>query len=41
MMGSGVVCGKFDRAAMLKSYAKDMPGLSFSEALEKSGYNGQ
>ena len=40
MMSSGVVCGKFDKAVMLKSQAKDMPGLSFAEALEKSGYKG-
>ena len=40
MMSSGVICGKFDKATMLKSFAKDMPGLSFGEALEKSGYKG-
>lgn len=40
MMSSGVITGKFDKAAMLKSYAKDVPGLSFGEALEKSGYKG-
>ncbi len=40
MMSSGVICGKFDKAGMLKSHAKDMPGLSFGEALEKSGFKG-
>ena len=40
MMSSGVVTGKFDKAAMLKSYAKDVPGFSFGEALEKCGYKG-
>ncbi len=40
MMSSGVICGKFEKAAMLKSFAKDMPGLSFGEALDKSGYKG-
>jgi N-carbamoyl-L-amino-acid hydrolase len=40
MMSSGVITGKFDKAAMLRSYAKDVPGLSFGEALEKSGFKG-
>jgi N-carbamoyl-L-amino-acid hydrolase len=40
MMSSGVVCGKFDKAAMLASEAKDQPGLTFGEALEKSGFKG-
>lgn len=40
MMSSGVITGKFDKASMLKSYAKDVPGLSFGEALDKSGYKG-
>lgn len=40
MMSSGVITGKFDKATMLKSYAKDIPGLSFAEALDKSGYKG-
>ena len=40
MMSSGVVCGKFDKAAMLASVAKDTPGYTFEEALEKSGYKG-
>ena len=40
MMSSGVVCGKFEKDAMLASVAKDMPGLTFGEALEKSGYMG-
>ncbi|SHI12391.1 N-carbamoyl-L-amino-acid hydrolase [Sporobacter termitidis DSM 10068] len=40
MMSSGVITGKFDKAAMLKSFAKDVPGYSFGEALEKSGYKG-
>jgi len=37
MMSSGVVCGKFEKAAMLESEAKDVPGLTFGKALEKSG----
>lgn len=40
MMSSGVITGKFDKASMMKSYAKDMSVLSFGEALEKSGYKG-
>ncbi len=40
MMSSGVITGKFDKALMLKSYAKDVPGFTFGEALEKSGYKG-
>ena len=40
MMSSGVLCGKFDKAAMLASEAKDMPGYTFGEALEKSGFQG-
>ncbi len=41
MMSSGVVCGKFDKAAMLASEAKDVPGLTFGEALERSGWLGE
>jgi N-carbamoyl-L-amino-acid hydrolase len=40
MMSSGVICGKFDKAAMLTSEAKDMPGYTFGEALENSGFKG-
>lgn len=40
MMSSGVVTGKFDKAVMLKSFAKDVPGYTFGEALEKCGYKG-
>ncbi len=40
MMSSGVVCGKFDKEKMLASVAKDVPGLTFGEALRKSGYAG-
>ena len=40
MMSSGVLTGKFEKAAMLKSFAKDVPGYTFGEALEKSGYKG-
>lgn len=40
MMSSGVVCGKFEKGKMLASAAKDMPGLTFGEALEKSGCAG-
>lgn len=41
MMSSGVICGKFDKAEMLSSEAKDMPGYTFGEALEKSGFQGE
>lgn len=40
MMSSGVLCGKFDKAAMLASEAKDIPGCTFGEALEASGWKG-
>lgn len=40
MMSSGVVCGKFNKAAMLASVAKDEPGYTFGDALEASGYQG-
>lgn len=38
MMSSGVICGKFDKEKMLKSM--DTEGVTFGEALEKSGYKG-
>ncbi|AIQ62025.1 allantoate amidohydrolase [Paenibacillus stellifer] len=38
MMASGVLSGKFDKDAMLKS--KDREGVAFGEALEASGYQG-
>lgn len=41
MMSSGVLCGKFEKAAMLSSVAKDIPGYTFEEALEASGYKGE
>lgn len=40
MMSSGVICGKFSKEKMLASVAKDVPGYTFSEALEKSGFVG-
>jgi N-carbamoyl-L-amino-acid hydrolase len=40
MMASGVVCGKFDKATMLASVAKDRPGYTFGQALAESGYAG-
>ena len=40
MMASGVVCGKFEKDRMLASVAKDVPGLTFGQALEASGYVG-
>ncbi len=40
MMSSGVICGKFDKAAMLASVAKDIPGYTFGDALAQSGYQG-
>lgn len=41
MMSSGVICGKFDKELMLASVAKDIPGYSFGEALEASGFQGE
>ncbi len=41
MMSSGVICGKFEKEKMLRSEAKDLPGYTFSEALEQSGYMGE
>jgi N-carbamoyl-L-amino-acid hydrolase len=41
MMSSGVICGKFDKETMLASQAKDIPGYTFGEALEKSGFKGK
>ncbi len=41
MMSSGVICGKFLKETMLASQAKDIPGYTFGEALEKSGYKGK
>lgn len=38
MMASGVLSGKFDKTAMLNK--KDPDGVTFGEALEKSGYKG-
>lgn len=40
MMSSGVICGKFTKESMLTSEAKDIPGYTFGEALEKSGFKG-
>lgn len=40
MMSSGVICGKFDKATMLSSVAKDIDGYTFGDALEKSGFMG-
>lgn len=39
MMSSGVICGKFDKAAMLAS--KSPEGKTFGEALNNSGYVGE
>ena len=36
MMSSGVITGKFNKEAMLKSEAKDIPGYTFGEALQES-----
>ena len=41
MMSSGVICGKFKKEEMLASVAKDIPGYTFGEALEQSGYMGE
>jgi N-carbamoyl-L-amino-acid hydrolase len=40
MMSSGVICGKFSKDDILASEAKDIPGYTFGEALEASGYKG-
>jgi hypothetical protein len=32
MMSSGVICGKFDKAKMLASVAKDTGDITFGEA---------
>ncbi|NLU53250.1 MAG: Zn-dependent hydrolase [Clostridiaceae bacterium] len=40
MMSSGVICGKFEKEKMLASEAKDIPGYTFGEALENSGFKG-
>lgn len=40
MMSSGVICEKFGKDMMLASEAKDVPGYTFGEALEQSGYKG-
>jgi N-carbamoyl-L-amino-acid hydrolase len=40
MMSSGVICGKFKKEDMLRSEAKDIPGYTFGEALEQSGFKG-
>jgi len=38
MMSSGVICGKFNKETILKS--KDLNGVTFAQALEKSGFTG-
>ena len=38
-MASGVLSGKFEKAKMLASTDKE--GVTFEEALEKSGYKGE
>lgn len=40
MMSSGVITGKFDKAAMLSSVAKDTGDVTFGEALDASGFKG-
>ncbi len=40
MMSSGVICNKFGKEAMLASEAKDIPGYTFAQALEESGFLG-
>lgn len=39
MMASGVLSGRFDKTAMMKSTDRD--GISFAEALHKSGFEGE
>ncbi len=41
MMSSGVITGKFQKAEMLKSIAKDDPELTFADALKSSGDAGR
>lgn len=40
MMSSGVIAGKFDKAEMLASVARDTGDITFGEALDASGYKG-
>lgn len=40
MMCSGILCGKFREEEMLAVEANDMPGYTFAQALEESGYRG-
>ena len=40
MMSSGVITGKFDKAKMLASVAKDTGDITFGAVLESSGYMG-
>ena len=40
MMSSGVITGKFDKAKMLASVAKDTGDITFGAVLESSGYKG-
>lgn len=40
MMSSGVITGKFDKAKMLASVAKDTGDITFGTVLESSGYKG-
>lgn len=40
MMCSGIITGKFNKDEMLASIAKDVDGLTFGDALEKSGFIG-
>lgn len=40
MMCSGIVCNKFKKEDMMASEAKDMPGYTFAQALEESGFKG-
>ncbi|MCQ2578851.1 MAG: Zn-dependent hydrolase [Treponema sp.] len=40
MMSSGILCNKFTKEQMFKSEAKDIPGLTFAQALKDSGFEG-
>lgn len=40
MMSSGVLCGRFKKSDMLAAEAKDVPGYTFGDALDASGYKG-
>ncbi len=40
MMCSGIICNKFEKEKMFQSLAKDGSGITFGQALKKSGFEG-